>query len=155
MVLVYCALSGFTVSANRAAIMAILTFLARKRLRYKDFYSILAAAALVTLVSNPYALYAVGAQLSYGVTWSLVFFLPLFTRLLAPLKSKWLINSLAVVLAAQIMSIPLCAWYFYNISLFSLLFNLIIVPIIGIIVPLILFSLMRSEERRVGKECRL
>ena len=141
-VLVYCALSGFTVSANRAAIMAILTFLARKRLRYKDFYSILAAAALVTLVSNPYALYAVGAQLSYGVTWSLVFFLPLFTRLLAPLKSKWLINSLAVVLAAQIMSIPLCAWYFYNISLFSLLFNLIIVPIIGIIVPLILFSLM-------------
>ena len=153
-VLVYCALSGFTVSANRAAIMAILTFLARKRLRYKDFYSILAAAALVTLVSNPYALYAVGAQLSYGVTWSLVFFLPLFMRLLSPLKSKWLINSLAVVFAAQIMSIPLCAWYFYNISLFSLLFNLIIVPIIGIIVPLILFSLMIAALiPSLGKIC--
>ena len=153
-VLIYCALSGFTVSANRAAIMAILTFLARKRLRYKDFYSILAAAALVTLVSNPYALYAVGAQLSYGVTWSLVFFLPLFMRLLSPLKSKWLINSLAVVFEAQIMSIPLCAWCFYNISLFSLLFNLIIVPIIGIIVPLILFSLMIAALiPSLGKIC--
>lgn len=141
-VLFYCALSNFTVSANRAAIMALLTFLARKRLRFKDFYSIFAIAVLVTLAANPYALYAVGAQLSFGVTWSLVFFMPLFQRLLAPLKIKKLIDALAVVLAAQVVSIPLCAWHFYNISLFSPLFNLLIVPIIGIIVPLILLSLM-------------
>lgn len=143
-VLFYCALSNFTVSANRAAIMALLAFLARKRLRFKDFYSIFAVAVLVTLAANPYALYAVGAQLSFGVTWSLVFFMPLFQRLLAPLKIKKVIDSLAVVFAAQIVSIPLCAWHFYNISLLSPIFNLLIVPIIGIIVPLILLSLMMA-----------
>lgn len=141
-VVFYCALSNFTVSANRAAIMALLGFLARKRLRFKDFYSIFAIAVLVTLAANPFALYAVGAQLSFGVTWSLVFFTPLFKHLLAPLKIKKLIDALAVVFAAQIVSIPLCAWHFYNISLLSPLFNLLIVPIIGIIVPLILLSLM-------------
>ena len=118
-VVFYCALSNFTVSANRAAIMALLGFLARKRLRFKDFYSIFAIAVLVTLAANPFALYAVGAQLSFGVTWSLVFFTPLFKHLLAPLKIKKLIDALAVVFAAQIVSIPLCAWRFYNISLLS------------------------------------
>lgn len=141
-VLFYCALSNFTVSANRAAIMALLAFLARKRLRFKDFYSIFAIAVLVTLAANPYALYAVGAQLSFGVTWSLVFFTPLFQKLFAPLKIKKLIDALAVVFAAQVVSIPLCAWHFYNISLFSPLFNFLIVPIVGIIVPLILLSLV-------------
>lgn len=137
----YCLLVDFTPSAVRASIMAILTLLAHRFMRFRDSFTVLAAAALAVLWLQPFALWSVGFQLSFGVTWALLYAYPMCTQWLIWIPWPWLRQSCAVALAAQLGSLPLTAWYSYYVSAYGLLLNLMLVPLIGIAVPLLLLSL--------------
>ena len=135
-VLVYACLVGFRPSVFRAALLTILFLFARLIDRDTDIYNLLAFAALVLLLLNPYQLWDVGFQLSFVAVASIVYFVPKMekplqhlwedtadpsegtdTSLLATFRKrtvKWLALSYLVTFAAQIGTAPLIAYYFFR-----------------------------------------
>ena len=75
--LVYSLVTGLTTSVTRASIMTVLGLIGLKWLKYRDFYTLLAGAALVILLANPLNLLSIGFQLSFISTWGLVYFFSL------------------------------------------------------------------------------
>lgn len=130
---VYVLLSGAGPSIVRAGIMSMIALLAARFGLLKDGMNILAAAALIMLVWNPYLLLSVSFQLSFLVTAGLMVYMPLAAPLLRGLPG-WLGSAVSVTLIAQFVSFPLTIYYFNQISLLSFAANLVLVPFITFLV---------------------
>lgn len=137
----YVMLTGFPPSAVRAAGMLLLAVLAQRLVRQIVPVDYLAMLAVLLLVDCPYLLWAAGFQLSFGVTLALLLFVRPLQRQLQWIPFAKLRDSVAVVLAAWIGSLPLGAWHFYSVSLLSPFFNLMLVPVVSVLVPLVLIAL--------------
>ncbi len=85
-VLIYASLIGFRPSVFRAALMAILFLSAALLDRDTDIFNLLAFAALVLLLLNPYQLWDVGFQLSFVAVAAIVYFVPKMEK---PLQHLW------------------------------------------------------------------
>ena len=138
-------LTGGKPSVVRASIMAALYVLAPVANRPRSTWNIIAASALIMLMWNPMSVFDLGFQLSYSAVISIVYFYQLFERTLPKklqpnnIKNNMLRNvwSLFLVSAsAQIGTLPLTILYFHRIPIISLLANIIIVPLIGVLVAL-------------------
>ena len=140
----YCMLSGLAPSALRAAFMILLAALAMRLLRPPAPVDFLALTAVLLLFDNPFLLYQAGFQLSFGVTLCLLLFIQPVQKRLWFIKWRWLRDSIAVSLTASLGSIPLTAWHFYTVSLLAPLYNLLFVPIVSILVPLLLIAFFGS-----------
>lgn len=131
--LFFMALVGFTPSVSRACIMAILQLLANILFRKADTYQDLAISGLIILVFNPYALFDIGFELSFGGTIGIVLFSKkLFNN---NCKNKILekVKQMCVVtLSANIIIIPIMMYHFNTISFTFLISNLLAAPILGI-----------------------
>ena len=125
-------------SVVRASVMAALVLIGRGLQRRVDLNNIIASAALIILLFKPTDLFDIGFQLSFITAWGLIFFLPKLTPLFRPIGGRWyykyLIFPLLVCFVAQVMSMPLTAYYFQRFPLISFVSNLIIVPMVSIIV---------------------
>ncbi|GGD71744.1 ComEC/Rec2 family competence protein [Paenibacillus nasutitermitis] len=131
----YVLLTGAAPSIVRAGIMAMLGLFAARLNKLKDGLHLLAAAALLMLIWDPYFLMDVGFQLSFLVTAGLIVGVQPFRRLLPQGKKlKGLFDMIAVTVVAQAVSFPLTIYYFNQIHLLSLLANFILVPFISFIV---------------------
>ncbi|OMD99807.1 hypothetical protein BSK64_24870 [Paenibacillus odorifer] len=130
---VYVLLTGAGPSIVRAGLMSMIALLAARVGMLKDGLNILAAAALVMLIWNPYMLLSVSFQLSFLVTLGLMVYVPLMDPLLSALP-RWLKSAVSVTLVAQLVSFPLTIYYFNQFSLLSLVANLVFVPFITFIV---------------------
>lgn len=137
----YTLLSDASAPAVRASIMGLATLLAMRLLRYRDPLTIIALAALALLLANPYNLWQIGFQLSFLAMLGLILLTPCFEPFLGILP-KTLASALAVSLAAECVSLPLVAYYFYQIAPLSTLMNLLVVPFFSLLVPLALVALL-------------
>lgn len=137
----YTLLSDASAPAVRASIMGLATLLAMRLLRYRDPLTIIALAALALLLANPYNLWQIGFQLSFLAMLGLILLTPRFEPFLGFLP-KSLASALAVSLAAECVSLPLVAYYFYQIAPLSTLMNLLVVPFFSLLVPLALVALL-------------
>nr|MBN2276703.1 ComEC/Rec2 family competence protein [candidate division Zixibacteria bacterium] len=140
-------------SVVRAAVMAALVILGRALQRRIELNNIIAATAVIILVFKPTELFDVGFQLSFITAWGLIFFVPRIDRLFGGLKTRWyyryLILPVLVCAVAQIVSLPLSAYYFQRLPVISFLSNLVIVPLVSLMVVgeviLILSSMLLPE----------
>ncbi|MEC0166822.1 ComEC/Rec2 family competence protein [Paenibacillus graminis] len=130
---VYVLLSGAGPSIVRAGMMSMIALLAARFGMLKDGMNILAAAALMMLVWNPYLLLSVSFQLSFLVTAGLMVYVPLVNPLLCRLP-RWLGGAVSVTLIAQLVSFPLTIYYFNQFSLLSFAANLVLVPFVTFLV---------------------
>lgn len=137
----YTLLSDASAPAVRASIMGLATLLAMRLMRYRDPLTIIALAALALLLANPYNLWQIGFQLSFLAMLGLILLTPRFEPFLGFLP-KSLASALAVSLAAECVSLPLVAYYFYQIAPLSTLMNLLVVPFFSLLVPLALVALL-------------
>lgn len=137
----YTLLSDASAPAVRASIMGLATLLAMRLLRYRDPLTIIALAALALLLANPYNLWQIGFQLSFLAMLGLILLTPRFEPFLGFLP-KSLASALAISLAAECVSLPLVAYYFYQIAPLSTLMNLLVVPFFSLLVPLALVALL-------------
>ena len=139
-IVVYTVLVGADAAVVRAAIMGGLALLARQVGRRQHGLNSLSVTAAVMALINPGVLGDVGFQLSFAATLGLVLY--------AEPLSQWLIDSLArrmaesnaiklakpaadyllFTLAAQTTTLPVIAYHFRQLSLSSLLANLLILP---------------------------
>jgi ComEC/Rec2-related protein len=137
-VFVFSHLSYNQPSVVRASIMAALLLMARVFYRRADMHNIIAAAAAVLIFYDPHNLFDVGFQLSFAVTWGLILFLPAIYRLCRPLPlarpALYLVLVVSSSLIATLISAPITAYYFGEISLVTIFSNLLIVPLVTVAV---------------------
>lgn len=134
--LVYVFATGMEASVMRAAIMAGIMLLGMIIWRQTDVFCSIAASAIIILLSNTFMLFDTGFILSYGATLSLVmFYRPIFDRLPARIP-RTVRDTLAGTLAAQLGVIPVIAGTFNSFSAVSVIANLAVVPVTGMLTSL-------------------
>ncbi|MCA2000511.1 MAG: ComEC/Rec2 family competence protein [Chloroflexi bacterium] len=133
-ILFYTLLVGADWAVVRAAIMGILSLLARQLGRRNNGMNSLGMAVLLMLFINPMSLWDAGFQLSAAATLGLIlyaepfsnFTLNLLTRLFKQdMKAfaRILNESVTLTFAAQLTTIPIMAYHFNRISLVSFIAN--------------------------------
>lgn len=134
----YIVLIGFSPSAVRAGIMGFLALLAVYAGRIKNPRNALMFAAALMLLFNPLLLrYDVGFQLSFLSVAGIFYLWPVLEKWTEnfpnPAKLK---SALNLSLSAQIITMPLTAYYFKSISLIAPAANLLVVPFVPFAVGL-------------------
>lgn len=154
LVLLYCLLTGSPASAVRATFMAITVLAAWRLGRPLNALGCWSLALMVMLVWNPAILIDPGAQLSFGIVLGLILLAPPITRfLMTPFqpdpflppallttpqryeKNTWwfLLGLIGTGIAAVLISEPITAITFHQITPVSVFANLVVVPVAGII----------------------
>ena len=134
--LFYVLMVGGTPSVVRACVMTGLFLLAPLLGREGDAPTSLAAAALVILVGNPFAVGSVSFQLSFASVAGLLLASPRIYRTLAALwpaegriskmVRSFVVGTVAASLGTLLFTAPLSALYFHYLSLVSPLSNLLV-----------------------------
>jgi competence protein ComEC len=131
----YAGLAGASASVVRAAVMADAFLLAVVLDRRADLLNSLALSALALLWWNPRYLGDVGFQLTFLATLGIVLVVPRCDRALGrlPRALRWPLASVAMTLAASLMTLPVLAQAFNRVTPIGILANLPIVPLSGLI----------------------
>lgn len=127
----YTVLSGLQVPILRAAIMFGLSSLAQFFGRLRDGFWVLLVTAGLMLLINPAWITSLSFQLSFLATFGVIVVSPILIK-----RLSWLPiigQDLAVTLSAQLMVIPVIAQNFHQISLVSLIVNILILWTISFI----------------------
>lgn len=133
----YAAMAGFPISILRAATMYTLYAAAFYTRRRYDGKSTLLWCCMFFVWLNPYSLFTISFQLSFAAVTSLLWLYPRMVSRMKVAPAPWL-KLVLVTLAAQLGTWPVIAWHFGTFSSVSILTNLLVVPFIGIIMPLAL-----------------
>lgn len=133
---------GAPPSAVRAGIMGGVVLLAEKMGRLSQATRLLIIAAAIMLAFNPLLLrFDVGFQLSFLATLGIIkltpWFLERFSRVPNILQLR---NIIAMTFPAVIFTAPILASNFNQISLISLLTNILIIPTLALVLGLGLFA---------------
>lgn len=130
--LIYCFLSSFSVSAARASAMIVISAFAEYCDRRYDMLTSAGAIALLLMAENPYIIFSAGFQMSFLAVCSISF---LYRRL--PDKIP---KGIAVMLSVNIGLLPYQAYVFNWISLSSLAANIPVVYLTSVTVPMVILS---------------
>ena len=133
----YTVLSGFLFQVVRSAFMGFLIFFATSSEDYyKNSRRALTMIAIFLLLYEPLALFHISFQLSFMATAGLLYLAPIIRYFLTSKTNlpSFIIMSLACTISAVVACQPIIAWYFNQLSISSLLANLIIIPIIEIVI---------------------
>jgi competence protein ComEC len=146
-------LTGASASVLRSAVMFTFITIGNNLAKKSSVYNSLAASAFVMLCYNPYYLWDVGFQLSYlAVVGIVAFQKPIYNLLY--IKNKWadkVWKLMAISLAAQILTFPVCIYYFHQFPNLFLLTNIIAVPLSGIILYAEIFLVVFAWIPFVGE----
>ncbi len=130
-VILFVAMTGFSASAIRAGIMALIVIIAQ--LSYQPYSAVRALffASLLMILYDPfYLLYDSSFHLSFLATYGVVVFTPYFEILFKRLPTKFLRLTIATTCGAYIMTLPYLLFFFTGISVFSIVVNSLVGPLI-------------------------
>jgi len=142
MLWIYASVTGFSSSVCRSVTMFTLYTLARMIDQQTHPVNAILVSAFVLMCLNPLKLLEVGFQLSYAAVLGIVTLYP-HLRKLIPVKHtllKWIRDATLVSVAAQLATAPLVIYYFHQWPLYSLLTNLIAIPLLSAIITLFMLS---------------
>lgn len=142
LLLLYILMIGLPASAVRAGIMGALLLIAQHFGRATAAQRIVFFTASFMLFLNPLLLvFDIGFQLSFLAVLGLVYLQPIFHRFLKKIpdpKFFPLKTTLSATLAAQIFTLPILIYNFGRIPVFSIIPNILIVPLLAPITILII-----------------
>ncbi len=127
----YSGVCGFSASSLRATIMCAVLLVAQLMGMKYDGLSSVSLAALIILFFAPVQLFCVGFQLSFMVVLGILLLSKPIARLFRFMPEK-IANSFGAVLSAQIFGIPICLSTFGYASTISIIFNLVMIPFVGV-----------------------
>jgi competence protein ComEC len=125
----------------RSAVMFTFIVLGENAGKKSSMYNSLAVSAAMLLLFNPYFLWDVGFQLSYLAVIGIVAFQKPISNWFYSEK-KWadkLWKLTAVSIAAQLLTFPICIYYFHQFPVLFLFANLIAVPLSSLILFMEIF----------------
>jgi len=143
---VYAFVTGISASVLRAVVMFTFASIARAWNYRINMYNILSATAFVLLVYDPFMIMSVGFQLSFVAVLGIVALQPVLYRLWEP--KRWIMDEgwklVAVSIAAQVATVPLCLLYFHQFPNYFLLANLFMGPGSFMVLIMGIFVLMTA-----------
>ena len=157
-IILFMNLTGNTASVVRSGIMAIIMILSSLFYRKSDIWTSMGIAILFQLINNPYIIFDVGLQLSYGGVIGIVAFNKVISNFLKKIFKvknneskvrnnnkkvrilnkdkiiKYIISAISVTISANLTIIPIMIFNFNTLSFSFILSNLLAGPILGVIV---------------------
>ncbi|MBI9069381.1 MAG: ComEC/Rec2 family competence protein [Salinivirgaceae bacterium] len=125
----YAFITGLSPSVTRSTVMFTFILIGHILSKRIHIYNSLAASAFLLLLINPNLLYNVGFQLSYIAVIGIVFFQPKIYKLFYIsnyfFDKIWALTS--VSLAAQIVTFPVCIYYFHQFPVYFWLSNIVVI----------------------------
>ena len=135
----YVLLAGMVPPAVRSGIMGGAAFIGLVLGRERDAKYLLLLTGLLMLMVSPLLLFHISFQLSFLATAGLLFLAPVLAGKVHRLP-RLVSMAFSITIAAQLMVLPVLAWYFNQVSISALLANLIVVPIVELIIIMGLFA---------------
>ena len=140
----YCGVVGGDAPVVRATIMSILMCMAYIKGRLYQAKQALCICAILCLVYDPFSIFDVSFQLSFGATYGLLIWGKVLYERIQWLP-KWIKTPLVLCVSAQLLILPLQLYYFHYISIASLLAACIVAPLLDISIVLIFISTIISS----------
>jgi len=133
--MVFLALSGFKISAQRAVIIAILIFISKILFQDRNIFNLISFSGLILLFRNPAEILDPGFVLTYTLTAAIVLGRDIFGKVLKkiPTYPRELISA---NFSAALISLPLSLFYFKRYSFAGLLAGIFMLPLTAIIIGL-------------------
>ena len=125
----YALLAGGAPSVWRAVGMTCAILLLRLLRIRIPVATILLLSFIVFIAANPYVIYKIGFQLSYGASFGIIYSLKLLETAKSPVKMGLLITFLS-----QFTLYPVLLFHFYGLSLSSFLVNSLFVPLYTLVI---------------------
>lgn len=130
--LLFLALSGFDISAERAVLMALLVFVGRVWFLDVEPANIISFCGLLLLALNPAQFLDPGFALTFALTAAILagrrLFLPALRRL-----PRWAAELLSANLAAALMALPLSLYYFQRYAFSGFFSGLLLAPLAAVV----------------------
>lgn len=139
----YCGVIGGDAPVVRATMMSILMCLAYVKGRLYQAKQALCICAILCLIYDPFSLFDVSFQLSFGATYGLLIWGKVLYERIQWLP-RWIKMPLVLCVSAQLLILPLQLYYFHYISVVSLLAACIVAPLLDISIVLIFVSTLVS-----------
>ena len=139
----YCSIVGGDVPVLRATMMSILMCIAYIKGRLYQAKQALCICAIVCVIYDPFSLFDVSFQLSFGATYGLLIWGKVLYERIQWLP-RWIKTPLVLCISAQLIILPLQLYYFHYISIASLLAACIVAPLLDISIVLIFVSTLVS-----------
>jgi competence protein ComEC len=143
-------LTGSHPSSIRAAVMAVLIYLAWLSQRDINLLNILSFAVLIIIFFQPQMIYNIGFQMSAGALFGIALFYEPFRNLFAKFIKgdntfvQFVRTSLSLTFSVSIIIAPIVGYYFGNFSIVAPLANLFIVPLITLVLIYAMLSVFFS-----------
>jgi len=153
---IYAMISGFSPAVCRCALAITLLIFTENMDRKVAGPLMLSLSAFLMLLYQPWLLADMGFQLSYMAVAGLHLFQSTIRQLIyfnhRLLREIW--NLCATSIAAQLLTFPLCLYYFHQFPVYFLLANLLIIPLTGLILyiglALVTFSFIPVIGRMIA-----
>lgn len=139
----YCFLSGVSTSVLRSTIMLTLMLLTYFFGEKYDIFSSLFLSGLIILCLNPYQLLDVGFLLSFSAVGGIITITPALEARYNQNKNG-LLSLLFVTIGASLFTYPILANFFYQISAYAIIINLIVVPSAAVLIGFGILALLIS-----------
>lgn len=148
-VFIYTLVAGMGTPVLRSAIMAVSFIIALMIGKLRDPYNVLLIAAFIILIIFPESLFEMSFQLSFSAVFALIYIVPRFS----PLPASFLIRAprpirfiagqaylfVLVSFAATLGTLPIILYYFNRLSTITILANIILVPLLGMLTLFLVF----------------
>ena len=140
---IYCGIVGGDAPVIRATMMSILMCIAYIKGRLYQAKQALCLCAILCVIYDPFSLFDVSFQLSFGATYGLLIWGKVLYERIQWLP-RWIKTPLVLCVSAQLLILPLQLYYFHYISISSLLAACIVAPLLDISIVLIFVSTLVS-----------
>lgn len=134
----YGVMTGLSGATLRAVLMIIISIGAELCGRRYDMLTAIAAAMLFMLIANPFQCTQAGFLLSFGAVFGIAAIGPVWKIMFSGLPS-WL-DGLCISISVQAVILPVILYYFYEVPVYGVLLNLLVVPLMEALLPLLLFG---------------
>lgn len=131
-ILLFSMMTGFGVATVRATIMFIMNIAGEVLGRKNDRINAIALAFLLIVCSNPMVIINSGFQMSFAAIIGANFVWKITEKFMDIKGKMW--SAFGFSLCITIVMNPIIAWNYYQIPMYSVLLNLIIVPLMGIVI---------------------
>ena len=125
----YAQMTGETSSVIRAVCMFFLWMFAQLAGRSYDLLNAAGVAATLLLFENPGYLFYAGFQLSFAA----VIAVGLFGNMETSKQKEGIRGKIRMGVALQLVTLPLVAWYYYEIPMYAILVNFLLLPFVSIL----------------------
>ena len=151
-------MTGMGISAIRAWIMFALLMAAKLSGRSYDSRTALSVAVLVLLWKNPYLVENAGLQFSVAAILGVVVVAKCIGQLFSreqkqQIQKRQIRQNFLVSLSVQLTTLPLVAYYYYEVPVYALFLNLLIVSLLSVVLinGIVATLLMCMEKIVVGR----